>query len=464
MSARKSPLMAMLPLLAAFLVAPLALLAGKLTGRPEVFQPYGPQGMTLWTGLAGLALLASLVDAALNRVRVDRAGINQVHQADTRLKSGGKSRLLPVFLLGLALCAGLALLVRHFAPLLGQAQNLAPLLEELRLPALALFAGLWVWQFGPVGRTTLARLGAGLGALMTLDFLLTAIMARGIVLGGGFLLGAPHTQGGGQDALAFLLCVALCATLESPTLDHSATAPTAYPQTASADTPSSLCRWLIVAGLLASFSRPGLLAGGGLILLLDRHPLRDRLALAISFAMVIWMSLALPLPHMTTGRDELSLAWHLSATMEALGQTPNAPFLGLPLNEPLALAITEELPGLEWDPESMGLAVHIFELPSSALRLLAAWGAGGPIAVLAGVLLCALRGRSRLGFGLVVTTLVCGALTPVLHIPATATALCLALLAAANAPAPTANAAPNASASSADGTAASNGPAATGGA
>ena len=39
MSARKSPLMAMLPLFAAFLLAPLALLAGKLTGRPEVFQP-----------------------------------------------------------------------------------------------------------------------------------------------------------------------------------------------------------------------------------------------------------------------------------------------------------------------------------------------------------------------------------------------------------------------------------------
>lgn len=447
MSARKSPLMAMLPLFAAFLLAPLALLAGKLTARPEVFQPYGPQGMSLWTGLAGLALLASLVDAGL---------------ANTQQQSAGKPKLLPVFLLGLALCVGLALLVRHLAPLLGQAQNLAPLFEELRLPALALFAGLWVWQFGPVGRTTLARLGAGLGALMTLDFLLTAIMARGIVLGGGFLLGAPNTQGGGQDALAFLLCVALCATLDAAS--HAAPQPAdqstyqpAYQPPASADTPSSLCRWLIVAGLLASFSRPGLLAGGGLILLLDRHPLRDRLALAISFAMVIWMSLALPLPHMTTGRDELSLAWHLSATMEALGQTSSAPFLGLPLNEPLALAITEDLPGLDWDPESMGLAVHIFELPSSALRLLAAWGAGGPIAVLAGVLLCALRGRSRLGFGLVLTTLVCGALTPVLHIPATATALCLALLAAASAPAAAASSAPNASA-------ASNGPAATGGA
>lgn len=460
MSDRKSPLMAMLPLFAAFLLAPLALLAGKLTGRPEAFQPYGPQGLALWTGLAGLALLASLVDAGLDRMRVDRVRRDRAGQADTQPERTGKPRLLPVLLLGVALCAGLALLVRHFAPLLGQAQNLAPLFEELRLPALALFAGLWVWQFGPAGRTTLARLGAGLGALMTLDFLLTAIMARGIVLGGGFLLGAPHTQGGGQDALAFLLCVALCATL-----DHSAPSPTAYPQAASANAPSSLCRWLIVAGLLASFSRPGLLAGGGLILLLDRHPLRDRLALAISFAMVIWMSLALPLPHMTTGRDELSLAWHLSATMEALGQTPNAPFLGLPLNEPLALAITEELPGLEWDPESMGLAVHIFELPSSALRLLAAWGAGGPIAVLAGALLCALRGRSRLGFGLVFTTLVCGALTPVLHIPATAGALCLALLAAASAPAPAANAAPKASAPSADGTtAASNGSAATGGA
>jgi hypothetical protein len=260
---------------------------------------------------------------------------------------------------------------------------------------------------------------------MTLDFLLTAIMARSLVLGGGFLLGSASASGGGQDTLAFLLCLALCATLDKTDDDA--------PVRGEADSPSHLARWLILAGLFASFSRPALGAAAGIILLLDSAPFRERLALACSFALAVWISMVLPLPHlMGSGREELSLGWYFSATLEALGQTPQAPFLGLPLGDPLALAITEDLPGLEWDPEAMGLPVYIFEIPSSGLRLLAAWGAGGPIVLLAGVLLCALRGRSRFGFGLVLLTLVCGALTPVLHAPATAVGLCLTLLAAAS--------------------------------
>lgn len=403
-------LMAQLPLFAALLLAPLALLAAKVTGRPDALRHFTPQGMGLYAALAAVALLYSLGMSALD----SRQGNGQPAPARPRLLTH----------LGLAVAvAALALaLHRYFGPRLAQAQSLAPLLDELRLPALALFAGLWTAHFGPAPRAAIARLGGALGALLVLDFLATAIAAKGLVLGGGLLLGAMGGATGGgpatADILATLLCLALCATLDD---DPEAQTPLA-----------ALPRWLILAGLFAGFSRPGLATAGFVLLALARGPLRPRLALASVCLLLIWMSLTLPLPHMASGREELGLAWYYTATIEALGQSPMAPFTGLPLGEPLALAISDEwlLPGL--DMEGGGLAVAIFEIPSSALRLLAAWGAAGPLAVLAGALFCVLHARparSRFGFGLLATLLICSALSPALHVPATAGALCLGLAA-----------------------------------
>jgi len=369
------PFLSWLPLAAAYLAAPLAVLAGKLANKAEAFQSLAPQGMALWAGLAALALLYSLLSSSQPSLLARR---NAKPALDI------KSRLIA----GVVLAAALVVAVRFLLPRIGSAQDLATLLQELRLPALALFAGLWVWQFGGVRRATLARLGAGLGALMLLDFLLTAIMARSIVVGGGFLLGVPLP--GGQDVLAFLLVLALCAVLAPP--EQSASAPSLpamepagesqfSPVGDAATAPSSIARWLILAGLFVSFSLPGMAAAGLVLLVLDGTHLRHRLALVCSLGLMVWISMALPLAHLTTGREELNLSWHFSATLEALGQTPNAPFIGLPLNEPVALAVNEDLQGLDWDPETMGLPVYIFDLPSSWLRLLAAWGAGGPLLV-----------------------------------------------------------------------------------
>lgn len=409
---RGVPVLSWLPLAAAYLAAPLAVLAGKLANKAEAFQIIAPQGMALWTGLAAVALLYSVFATARQPAAPRR---------DARPALDVKSRLI----VGIVLAAALVAAVRFLSPRIGSAQDLAPLLVELRLPALALFAGLWVWQFGCVRRATLARLGAGLGALMLLDFLLTAIMARSIVVGGGFLLGVPHP--GGQDVLAFLLVLALCAALAPPAQAES---PLPHPAEA---TPSGLARWLILAGLFVSFSLPGMAAAGLVLLVLDGTPLRHRLALVCSLGLMIWISMILPLAHWTSGREELNLGWHFSATLEALGQTPSGPFLGLPLSEPVALAVNEDLQGLDWDPEAMGLPVYIFDLPSSGLRLLAAWGAGGPILVLGAVLLCALRTRSRFGAGLALGTVVCGAFSPVLHVPASCAGLWLVLFSAARA-------------------------------
>ena len=385
--------LARLPLFAAFALMPLAVLAGRLAGRSEAFRAYGPQGLALWLSLAGLALAVCLGRSV---------------RAETRQHRPAWPGLALAAVLGAAVLAEL----RYLSPALSQAQNLAPLLDELHLPALALFAAAWVWSFGAPPREDLARLGGGLGALVLLDFLLTAIMARQVVLGGGLLLGGGQA---GADTLAFLLCLALAAALDRAEAHQL-----------------RLSRWLILAGLLATFSRAGLAAAGLILLVLERGPLRERLALACACVLAIWMSLALPLSRPLTGSDELDLAWHLSATLEALTQNPGAWLTGLPLSEPMALALpdAQDLGGLDWDPESSGLPISVYDIPSSGLRLLAAWGAPGPLLVLAALLACALRsarrGRRRFGLGLLIATLPAAALTPVLHTPATAGALALA--------------------------------------
>ncbi|MBA4357606.1 MAG: hypothetical protein C0405_07770, partial [Desulfovibrio sp.] len=395
MTAPGNQILAWLPLFAAYVLMPFAVLAGRLSGRPEVFRPFGPSGLAPWLALAGLALVVCLGRDVFARTRLAKPA-------------------WPGLVLALALAAAVLALLRLFGPALAQAETLAPLLDELRLPALALFAAAWAWSFGTPPRAALARLGGGLGALVLLDFLLTAILARQVVLGGGYLLGGGPA---GADTLAFLLCLALSATLDRAD-DRPEAESTGHRR-------SGLARWLILAGIFATFSRSGLAAAGVIFLFLERGPLQERLALACACVLGIWMSLALPLARTIGGGEELGLAWHLTATLEALGQAPRAWLLGLPLGEPVALALPD-LGGLEWDPESAGLAVSVFEIPSSWLRLLAAWGAGGPILVLACVLACALRGRRRFGFGLLAATLVSAALTPALHTPATAGALALA--------------------------------------
>ncbi|MDP3428650.1 MAG: hypothetical protein Q8S17_14915, partial [Humidesulfovibrio sp.] len=413
------PFLALLPLFAVYALMPLAVLAGRLAGRPEVAQHFGPRGLTLWLALAGLALVVCLGRDLMARKRP--------------LKSAWTGLVLAAAMAGCVF-----LLLRLLGPVLSQAQSLAPLLDELRLPALVLFAWAWAWSFGAPRREDLARLGGVLGAILLLDFLLTAIMARQLVLGGGFLLGGGQAA---SDTLAFLLCLALSATLDAPDAAPDAASKARPGNGPAVATLHTLSRWLILAGIFVSFSRGGLAAAALIILFLERGPMQERLALFCAGVLGIWMSLALPLARtlgtpmgmplgMPLGSGgELSLTWHLTALLEAFRVQPGAWLLGLPLGEPMALAMPD-LGGLDWDPEAAGLAVSVFDIPSSWLRLLAGWGAGGPGLALAGMLACALHGRRRFGFGLLLATLVLAALTPALHTPATAGVLALACVCA----------------------------------
>ena len=369
---------------------------GRLAGRPEISQHFGPQGLGLWLALAGVALAVCLGRDLLARKR--------------QAKPAWTSAILAGAMAG---CVALGL--RLYGPALHLSQPLAPLLDELRLPALVLFAVAWTWSFGPARRQDLARLGGLLGALLVLDFLLTAIMARQVVMGGGYLLGGGQPA---SDTLAVLLCLALAATLDGPETQPAATAD------APAARRPSLARWLILAGLFATFSRPGLAVAALLVVFLERGPMQERLTLFCACALGIWMSLTLPLAG-GGGGEELSLSWHLTAVLEAFKQEPRAWLTGLPLGEPMALAMPD-LGGLDWDPDVGGLPVSVFNIPSSLLRLLAGWGAAAPALVLAGLLAIAVHGRKRFGFGLLLATLALAALTPALHTPATAGALALA--------------------------------------
>ncbi|MDO9082601.1 MAG: hypothetical protein Q7U56_04905, partial [Humidesulfovibrio sp.] len=222
MTAPGNQILAWLPLFAAYVLMPFAVLAGRLSGRPEVFRPFGPSGLAPWLALAGLALVVCLGRDVFARTRLAKPA-------------------WPGLVLALALAAAVLALLRLFGPALAQAETLAPLLDELRLPALALFAAAWAWSFGTPPRAALARLGGGLGALVLLDFLLTAILARQVVLGGGYLLGGGPA---GADTLAFLLCLALSATLDRA--DDRPKADDRPEAESTGHRRSGLARWLIL--------------------------------------------------------------------------------------------------------------------------------------------------------------------------------------------------------------------------
>lgn len=397
---RPASVLAPLPYFAAFIAAPLAILAGRLSDRAALGQTFGLLGLAPWLALAGFAVLASLWSAGAARSRKDRPA-------------------WPSFAAGVGLAALAWALWRVLLLALPQAEDYAPLLDELRLPALIAFSGLWAWSFGAPRRESLAYAGAGLGALMVLDFLLTAITAHGVVPGGGLLFGdAPGTP----DMLGFLLCLALCATVDDR-------AEPGVPR---------LARWLILAGLLASGSRISLAVGALLCLVFERGPLRGRLLMALACALAVWISMVLPLQRAFQG-DELTLDWYYAATVEALRQDPAAIATGLALDTPLAIALPDSMSdfqGLLGDADSDGLPVSVHQIPSSTLRLLAGWGAGALALVFGAAIFCAVRGRKRFGYALLAVLALIGSAAPVLHVPATAAAAALAFVSAARRPAP----------------------------
>jgi hypothetical protein len=385
-----------LPYVVALVVTPLAVLAGRLAGRPWLGETLGPHGMAPWLALAGFAVLAALAA----RAKADKPK-------------------WPLAAAGGILAALAWVLARALTQILAQAEDLAPLFDELRLPALVCFALLWAWSFGAPRRESLARAAAVLGALVTLDFLLTAIMARGVVPGGGYLFGETP---GMADLLATLLCVGLAAT------------------TADAPAPGTprLARWLILAGLFASGSRAGMAAGAAVCIFAETGPLTKRLGMALALLLALYAGLVLPLQR--PAGDDLGLDWYYAATFQAVGQDARALWGGLPLDEPVALAMPE-LQGFSFDGESEGLPVSACQIPVSWLRLLAGWGLCGVLAVFFAAGVCLRRGRNRFGAALAIVLGIGGALAPVLHAPATAATLALAFIAAARrAPAPDAQA------------------------
>jgi len=378
-----------LPLAVSHAAVPLATAAVGLSG-PGDTSPFLP-----WLLLAGIGCTVAMF----------------------RPVPGGPVRAGGIFhaILFSLLAAGLYL----YAPGLAMAAEPAmPLLHGLAPAAMLLLCLLWASTLGLPDRADFQRFGAFLGALCVIDLAAEAAVLRAVPA--ARLIGDP-------DVLAGLLLVSLCAGLRPGPGEGGMQEP---------DQGRRLWRGLVMVGLLACLSRPGLFAGAWVILCFGRGPLRRR---ALYCAACVILLGATFLPHMAAP-DSVRYVdyWLWLETLALWGREPLSLVTGFSLSAPLPLEFPASMVQV-WET-AMGsstlFGVSIAQVPSFWLRTFLAWGVAAPLSLLAGLLWMLLRRPTRMGAGLAACLIAQGMATPLLYDPATAAPVCLAFILALRRPAP----------------------------
>ncbi|MUM77136.1 hypothetical protein GKC30_05775 [Pseudodesulfovibrio sp. F-1] len=377
-----------LPLAVSHAALPLATAAVGLSG-PGGTSPFLP-----WLLLAGVGCAAAML----------------------RPVPGGPVRAWGIFhaVLFSLLAAGLY----RFAPGLAMAAEPAtPLLHGLIPAVMLLLCLLWITTFGMPDRADFQRFGALLGALCIIDLAVEAAVLRAVPT--VRLIGDP-------DVLAGLLLVSLCASLRPGPGERGMTEP---------DQGRRLWRGLVMVGLLACLSRPGLFAGAWVILCFGRGPLRRRSLYCTACFILLAATFLLPMG----GLDSVRYVdyWLWLETLALWSREPLSLVTGFSLSVPLPLEFPVTMVPV-WEA-AMGsstlFGVSIAQVPSFWLRTFLAWGVVAPLALLAGLVWLLLRRPTRMGAGLTASLIAQGMATPLLYDPAMAAPVCLAFILALRRPA-----------------------------
>ncbi|MFH1915048.1 MAG: hypothetical protein ABIK45_12350 [Pseudomonadota bacterium] len=379
-----------LPLAVSHGAVPLATAVVGLTGTGGATSPYLP-----WLILAGGGCMAAMF-------RPDPGG---------PVRGGG--------IFNAALFSLLAGALYLYAPGLAMAADPAmPLLHATAPLTMLLLCLLWAATFGLPDRADFQRFGALLGALCIADLALVMAMLRAV----------PAVRLlGDTDLLAGLLLVSLCAGLRPGQGERGMIEP---------DQGRRLWRGLVMVGLLACLSRPGLFAGAWVILCFGRGSLPRRALYSVACVILLAATFLLPAAASDSVRFVDSWLW-----LEALalwGREPLALVTGFTLSTPLPVEFPVTMVQA-WESatgSSVLFGVSIAQVPSFWLRTFLAWGAVLPLALLTALLWLLVRRPTRMGAGLTAALIAQGMATPLLYDPATAAPVCLAFILALRRPAP----------------------------
>lgn len=406
--ARNTSALAALPLFLAYLAWPLwqAVSPGLGLAKALAHVPSPMDG--LWLALAALAVLASLFPP------------RRAAEPAPAERPAGRAGLEHTLVMAGLLLLLVAALYRFGGPLLDLTRNKGPYVLELRPFVYLLFAGLWVLSFGLPGKRTFVRLGAMLGALVALDFLVG--LART-----GYIL--PAERFGGGQYQSTLLLASLCAGLRQ-TVGH----PAADPEDREC---SPFSRFCIVAGLFASLSHSALFAMGWIVLFFGRWKLPTRVLVAAACAAAIAFTLLRSQAPMID-LENLNRSWLWVAGLDLFLNEPLRLLTGFPVDAPLPVAVPQALQQL-WGLQSHTMdlfGVHPYNIEPFWLRFCLVWGLGPAVAFLGTSLVLLLRNLSCFGAGLVAAILAQGMASELFYRGNLAVVLCLALFLALGAPRP----------------------------
>jgi hypothetical protein len=197
-----------------------------------------------------------------------------------------------------------------------------------------------------------------------------------------------------------------------------------------------LWRGLVMLGLLACLSRPGLFAGAWVVLCFGRGPLGRRALYAVASLVLLGASFLLPV----TASDSMRFVdyWLWLEALKLWAQSPLTLLTGFSLSAPLPVEFPATMTAV-WETatgSSTLFGVSIAQVPSFWLRSVMGWGVLAPLALLAALLWLLVRRPSRMGAGLAAALIAQGMSTPLLYAPATAAPVLLAFMLALRRPGP----------------------------
>lgn len=238
-------------------------------------------------------------------------------------------------------------LMRFITPFFRNSVDIIPYLMEVKPVFYLSFAFLWTSAFGALKESQFVRIGAFLGLIVVVDFLLESYIA-------GFIV---RPRGSGEiNYDACLLLISLCMTW-------------------GREKPKASAVVCILLGLVMTLSRTALASAILLTLFFGLYKKRSKVLVFVLFlAFIIYSFQIRELP--LDSLQSMDRYWMWKTAIELLRENPLQALIGFPLGMPLPVDVYDEISWL-WNFQAEGWnisGVFPFSFHSFWLRIAISWG------------------------------------------------------------------------------------------